>query len=174
LEALTHSRLHFSAALITDGVSEGYWQYLLNADFLNNAIAHEADIMNGATPWGPGLTTWLKNSPPFNMDKVDTPLQIVGEGMGSLVSMWEPYALQRYRKEPVELVLLNTDEHVLTTPAVRLASQGGTVDWMRFWLLGAEDPSPDKTAQNRRWEQLCDLRTAHPDGHPRFCQGSRH
>jgi dipeptidyl aminopeptidase/acylaminoacyl peptidase len=174
LEALTRSELHFSAASITDGVNEGYWQYLLDADFLNNAIASEADIMNGATPWGPGLATWLNNSPLFNMGKVDTPLQVVGEGMASLASMWEPYALQRYRKKPVELVLLNTDEHVLTTPAVRLASQGGTLDWMRFWLLGAEDSNPDKTAQNRRWEQLCDLQAAHPNGHPLFCRSSKH
>lgn len=45
------------------------------------------------------------------------------------------------------LNLLNDSEHVLTNPAARLASQGGTVDWMRFWLQDYEDPAAAKTEQ---------------------------
>ena len=40
--------------------------------------------------------------------------------------------------------MLQTDEHVLTNPAVRMASQGRTVDWFRFWLMDEEDLSPPK------------------------------
>jgi hypothetical protein len=68
--------------------------------------------------------------------------------------MWEPYAAMRYLHKPVDLVLINTDEHVLTNPAARLASQGGTVDWFRFWLQGYEDPDPAKAEQYRRWHAL--------------------
>lgn len=161
MEALTRSSLHFSAATITDGVNEGYWQYLMEVDANSDSLAHEANAMNGAAPWDAGLLLWLKNSPLFNMDKVTTPIQVVGEGIAGVMSMWEPYALLRYQKKPVDLVMLNTEEHVLTTPAVRLASQGGTVDWMRFWLQRYEDPDPAKAEQYTRWRELRKLQVAH-------------
>jgi hypothetical protein len=50
--------------------------------------------------------------------------------------------------------MLNTDEHVLTNPAERVASQGGSVDWFRFWLQAYEDPDPTKARQYVRWRQL--------------------
>jgi len=58
----------------------------------------------------------------------------------------------------VDLILLNTDEHVLTNPAVRVASQGGTVDWFRFWLQNYEDPDPAKADQYKRWRELRNTR----------------
>jgi len=50
--------------------------------------------------------------------------------------------------------MLKTDEHYLSNPAVRLASQGGSVDWFRFWLKSEEDPAPAKAAQYARWHEL--------------------
>jgi hypothetical protein len=43
---------------------------------------------------------------------------------------------------------------VLTNPAERIASQGGTVDWFRFWLKAEEDPDPTKAEQYTRWREL--------------------
>jgi len=37
---------------------------------------------------------------------------------------------------------------------VRIASQGGSVDWFRFWLQGYEDPDPSKADQFKRWRGL--------------------
>jgi hypothetical protein len=68
--------------------------------------------------------------------------------------MWEPYAALRYLHKPVDLTMLNTYEHVLTNPAVRMASQGGSVDWFRFWLQDYEDPDPAKQEQYKRWRDL--------------------
>lgn len=68
--------------------------------------------------------------------------------------MWEPYALLREMHKPVEFVRLDTNEHVMTNPAVRLAAQGGNVDWFRFWLQGYEDPESTKLDQYKRWEAL--------------------
>jgi hypothetical protein len=34
----------------------------------------------------------------------------------------------------VDLTMLNTHEHVLANPAVRMVSQGGSVDGFRYWL----------------------------------------
>lgn len=68
--------------------------------------------------------------------------------------MWEPHAVLRYLRKPVELIMLKTEEHELTNPAERLASQGGSVDWFRFWLQGYEDSDPAKAEQYKRWREL--------------------
>jgi len=150
MEALTTgSSLHLKAASVTDGVMETYFQYMQSPE------GSEANTMIGAAPFGEGLREWLKRSPGFNLDKITTPLLVNAEGRGiNLLEMWEPYAGLHYLHKPVDLIILNTDEHVLTNPAVRLASQGGSVDWFRFWLQGYEDPDPDKAEQYKRWREL--------------------
>jgi hypothetical protein len=35
-----------------------------------------------------------------------------------------------------------------------MTSQGGAVDWFRFWLLGQEDPDPAKAEQYKRWRAM--------------------
>ena len=110
--------------------------------------------MIGAPPFGEGLAQWLKKSPGFNLDKVKSPLMVVGQGPDVLLTMWAAYAGLRQLNKPVDLIMLNSDEHVLTNPDVRMASQGGSVDWFRFWLQGYEDPDPAKAEQYKRWREL--------------------
>jgi dipeptidyl aminopeptidase/acylaminoacyl peptidase len=160
LEALTTSRLHFKAASITDGVNAGYLQYITAVDVGNNLAAHKFDTWMRGRPFESGLQQWLKRSPEFNMDKVQTPLQVVALGRPDLLTMWEPYAALRYLNKPVDLVILDSDEHILTNPTARMASQGGTVDWFRFWLKDEEDPDPAKAGQYGRWRTLRDLQDA--------------
>ncbi|MGA2336083.1 MAG: hypothetical protein ABSG08_11965 [Terriglobales bacterium] len=151
METLTTSSfLHLKAASITDGVMFDYFSYIQNPDRMSG----EADRVIGAPPFGDGLQLWLKRSPGFNLNKVAAPLLVVGEGPLSLLSMWQPYAGLRFLKKPVDLIMLNTREHVLTNPSVRMASQGGSVDWFRFWLQGYEDPDPAKAYQYKRWHDL--------------------
>jgi dipeptidyl aminopeptidase/acylaminoacyl peptidase len=154
LEALTASTLHFKAASITDGVNVGYLQYLTGVDAGGNAFAHEFDAMIGARPFGDGLQQWLKRSPEFNITKITTPLQVVALDPSSVLGMWEPYAALRYLGKPVDLIVLGDGTHILTNPGDRMASQGGTVDWFRFWLTGQEDADPAKKEQYARWREL--------------------
>jgi dipeptidyl aminopeptidase/acylaminoacyl peptidase len=149
METLTTSSLHLKAASINDGIMETYFQYLMWID-----RDPEADSMIGARPFGEGLQQWLKRSPGFNLDKVAAPLLVSGAGPSGVLTMWEVYAGLRYLHKPVDLILLNTDEHVLTNPAVRMASQGGSVDWFRFWLQDYEDSEPAKADQYKRWREL--------------------
>jgi dipeptidyl aminopeptidase/acylaminoacyl peptidase len=165
MEALTRSSLRVAAASITDGVMETYVQYMLELEI----GADEAAAIIGDRPFGQGLQQWLKRSPGFNLDRITAPLLVVGEGPRSLLYMWEPYAGLRYLHKPVELIMLNTGEHVLTNPAVRMASQGGSVDWFRFWLQGHEDSDPAKAEQYLRWEKLCDMQVAQNLNRPASC-----
>ncbi len=154
MEMLTKGSLHVKAASITDGYMFTYSQYVLFAE----RVSGEADSIIGAAPFGEGLQQWLKRSPGFNLDKVTAPLLVVAEGhTSSLLFMWEPYAGLFYLKKPVDLIILDSDEHVPRNPGARMASQGGSVDWFRFWLQDYEDPDPVKAEQYKRWRELRNL-----------------
>lgn len=92
METLTVSPLRLRAASVTDGVMGNYLEYLTAVDSFENNLGHEYDSMIGAQPFGDGLQQWLKRSPGFNLDKINTPLMIVAFGPAGLVYMWEPYA----------------------------------------------------------------------------------
>jgi hypothetical protein len=62
----------------------------------------------------------------------------------------------------------------LTNPLARLVTQGGAVDWYRFWLQGYEDPDPAKAEQYERWEDLCSGQVAENRGRATFCVASKH
>jgi dipeptidyl aminopeptidase/acylaminoacyl peptidase len=171
METLTAGSLHFKSASITDGVTQTYLQYMMSVDD-GNRIASDANRTIGAPPFGEGLQQWLQRSPSFNLEKITTPLLVVGEGSDSLLLMWETYAGLRYLNKPVDLIMLNTDEHILTNPAVRVASQGGTVDWFRFWLKDEEDPDPTKAEQYTRWRELQKLQKANGNKQARFPSAS--
>jgi dipeptidyl aminopeptidase/acylaminoacyl peptidase len=169
LKALTTEPHMFKAVSLTDGINAGYWQTILNVNRNGNLIEADNEVHNHGHPWGAGLKSWMERSPMFNADKIDAPVQLFALGPLSLALMWEPYALLRYQGKPVDFSLLDTGEHVLSGPAARLASQGMTVDWMRFWLQGYEDPDPTKVEQYRRWEALCDAQIAQKYGEPTLC-----
>jgi hypothetical protein len=173
--ALAFGRTRYTAASLTDGINAGYFSYGVGLDMTpDNAPAVEYDKLIGAAPFGDGLELWRKRSPDFNLNKLGTPVIVNALGKGSLLSSWGTYSTLRYMRKPVDIILFDSDEHVQTNPAVRLASQGGTVDWFRFWLQGYEDPSPDKAEQYRRWEGLCDMQIAEKTGQPTFCVPTKH
>ena len=126
----------------------------------------EADKMIGAPPFGEGLQQWFKKSPGFNLDKVKAALLVNALGPESVLMMWEPYAGLQHLRKPVDMIMLKSDEHVITNPAVRLASQQSSVDWFRFWLQGYEDPDPAKADQYKRWRELSTLQAQNEENVP--------
>ncbi|MHB8217785.1 MAG: prolyl oligopeptidase family serine peptidase [Candidatus Sulfotelmatobacter sp.] len=159
METLTTSSIHFKAAAVTDSFMLDYFQYILNPD----RGAYEDNAMIGAPPFGEGLQQWVKRSPSFNLDKITSPLLLVGSGPLGMLFMWGPYAGLHCLHRPVDLVMLKTHEHILANPAIRMASQGGTVDWFRFWLKGEEDQDPTKAQQYTRWRALRKLQAENED-----------
>lgn len=157
LATLTTGKLHYAAASIMDGLDMGYYQYLNVLDVVDdNKLQRVFETLNGGTPpFGQGMQQWLQRVPDFKLANVATPLQIVAHGRANLLDEWEPYAVLRSMKKPVDLIVLTQrSTHVLSNPKQRMISQGGTVDWMRFWLQGYEDPDPAKAEQYARWREL--------------------
>jgi dipeptidyl aminopeptidase/acylaminoacyl peptidase len=153
---LTHSKLHFGAAVIADGSDGGYSQYL---QFLNahQYTASDSEAINGAAPFGSGLLYWLRRSPEFSLDMIDTPLMLQVNTPDNLPSMWAPFVGLKRLGKPVELLYFPTGTHMMEKPWDRLASQGGAVDWFSFWLMGEEAQGPEKAEKFKRWRDLRNL-----------------
>jgi len=154
--ALTHSKYRFAAAAITDGVDQGYFQYI---QFLNRGSSWwgEAERVNGGAPWRDGLKSWLERSPGFNIDRVETPMRIVASSPGSLLGEWEWFALLTRMGKPVEMLYLKDAGHEISRPWDRIISQQGNEEWFRFWLKGEEDADSTTTQQYARWRKLREL-----------------
>lgn len=155
LQALTTGKIRYKAASITDGFNLGYLNYMLDV-YPNSPFTNDQKNMIGTSPTGEGIARWRNTSPVFGLDRCITPVRVVAKPKGGLLQMWEPYAALEEMRRPVDLIVLNTDEHIVTNPAVRFAAQQGNVDWFRFWLQSWEDPDPVKESQYARWRLLRD------------------
>jgi dipeptidyl aminopeptidase/acylaminoacyl peptidase len=147
---LTHSKYDFAAATMADGFDGGY---------VNYALFQSSDSLrvNGGTPFGGSLLSWMNNAPGFNLEKVKTPVRIEMYGPGMFLGGWEWFSGLSLLNKPVDFVWLPNGTHLLVKPWERMTSEQGNVDWFRFWLQGYEDPDPEKKQQYVRWRHLRDL-----------------
>jgi hypothetical protein len=134
----------------------------------------DAPSLYGGPPFGRYLPEWSKRSPGFNLDRVRTPLWINSLNPRFLLLDWEWFEGLRLLDRPVEMVILNDEQHVLQIPAHRLVSLSGNLDWFDFWLNGHKDPEISKAEQYRRWEDLCDLQKSQTHDYRTFCVGTKH
>jgi hypothetical protein len=146
---LTHSKQHFAAAALADGVDFSYFQYMTFLQF-----SREFGPVYGGPPYGKGMSQWLGQSPAFLMDKIETPLRIETSGPASLLLDWHWYSGMSSLSKPVEMIYIPEGMHILEKPWERMTSQQGNVDWFRFWLQDYEDPDPAKAGQYKRWRDL--------------------
>jgi hypothetical protein len=114
-------------------------------------------LVNGGSPVGPGIASWLKSSPGFNLDKVRAPVRIEYYGRANFLGGWQLFSSLSLLEKPVDFVWLPYGTHLLVKPWERLTSQQGNVDWFVFWLEGAKDSVPSKREQYARWEELRSL-----------------
>jgi len=98
-------------------------------------------------------TFWQPMSLAVNARQMNTPLLLQLADREALLAL-ETYGALREAKKPVEMIVFDQEYHNKVQPAHRLAVYTRSVDWFRFWLMGAEDPAPDKQAQYRRWQGL--------------------
>lgn len=153
--ALIHSPLRYAAAVVADNIDASYLQAVLHG----GTYRDEFESDNGSSSVGDGLSNWLRRAPGFNAHRVCTPLRLEVDsgGINFALTQWEMFSNLRFLRLPVELFIVPSIEHgdhPLQMPVQQLASQGGTVDWMDFWLNAREDKDPQKSAQYERWRAL--------------------
>lgn len=144
-----------AAMTISDSAQPSYISHMLNVNHVRDLTA-QMDKMTGGAPRIGHLDDWMSGNPLYQLNAVDTPVRFEAIGLSSLMHMWESYALLRYAKRPVDMIYFPEGSHTLMKPAERLASQGGNVDWFRFWLQGVEDHDVSKAEQYARWRGMRD------------------
>jgi hypothetical protein len=150
---LTHSKFHFAAAALADGVDYSHFQYMVFSN-VEPDLAGEFEHVYEGPPYGKTLAQWLRLSPSFLMDKIETPLRVQTLGPISLLSDWPWYTGLTRLGKPIEMIYLPEGTHILEKPWDRMISQQGNVDWFCFWLKNEEDPDPAKAGQYKRWREL--------------------
>lgn len=158
---LTHSKHHFAAAALADGVDYSYFQYMAFSNALLE-LAGEFEQVYRGPPYGKRLPQWIKRSPAFLMGRIETPLRIQTSGPESLLLDWHWYSGLSRLGKPVEMIYIPEGTHILEKPWDRMISQQGNVDWFCFWLKGEEDTDPTKADQYKRWRELRSLKDRTP------------
>jgi hypothetical protein len=64
------------------------------------------------------------------------------------------YSALKERNAAVEMHVFPREQHQLIEPVHRFVNFQRTVEWLRFWLQGAEDPDPSRADQCARWSAL--------------------
>jgi hypothetical protein len=150
-EALIDDPHRYAAAAIADGVDMSYMQYMTTA---TSFTVNQGELINGSKPFGAGLRKWMDSAPDFRAAAIRAPLRIQAISPPSLLWEWELYTSLRVQGKPVDMVYFPLGQHILQNPRERMDSQGGNVDWFRFWLKGEEDRDPEKQSQYARWRSL--------------------
>jgi hypothetical protein len=138
-----------AAATIADSIQKGYLEAILDGKF-----SASLQRLNGGPPDIDRVGDWFNRNPLYRLSHSSAAIRIEAIGPTSLIYMWETYAVLVNTGRPVDLVYFPRGSHVLEMPQERLGSQGGSVDWFRFWLEGFEDPNPSKAAQYSAWRRL--------------------
>jgi dipeptidyl aminopeptidase/acylaminoacyl peptidase len=142
-----------AALQMSDTLNVGYLP--LSYHVGNPQMVAELTKLTGGKPTISAIGDWFASNPLYASPRASAAIRL--EGMGTGAGMWEMYALLRDANRPVEFVLYPDGSHSLEKPDERLSSQGGSVDWFRFWLQGFADSDPAKQEQYTRWRRLRDL-----------------
>lgn len=152
LYALTRAQPPFAAASIIDNV-----QYLLVDCAQVPAFWDDCQKnWGGLSPWGSDSHTWFERSLDRALGQIDTPLLIQAHYPGMLPAYAELLSALRSRRVPVDPYFFPGAAHNLQSPRHRLTALTAHTDWFEFWLLGREDPDPNKRSQYKRWRRLRD------------------
>lgn len=141
-----------AAADISDASWWGYLQELMLTNFVPDLVVQYLRHTGSSLQRTP--SELFGTDPLYRLPASRAAIRLEANGAHALVSTWEHYSVLRKAAHAVEFMYHPRGSHVLTRPSERLASQGGAVDWFRFWLEGAEDPDPAKAVQYERWRAL--------------------
>jgi hypothetical protein len=138
---------------ISDAVQIGYLSHVLLTNS-PRSTQRQLESMSGGPPTLANAGEWFARNPTYALAQTSAAVRLEANSIGAVLGMWEAYSMLRNAGRAVDLVYFPEGSHVQTRPAERLGSQGGNLDWFRFWLTDEVDPAAEKAAQYRRWVQL--------------------
>jgi len=99
---------------------------------------------------------WRRSFSP-NVERVYTPL-LINAADHELMLALQPVIDLRDHGRAVEMFVYPDEFHWKWQPSHRLAIYNRNIDWMKFWLNGAEDPDRAKVTQYARWRAMREKR----------------
>jgi len=148
--ALTHTKL-FKAAIGAAGYNPDFF-YMASNQWRRNFAAWGLD----GWPEGESRPKWQALSPVLNADKIETPLLINSTDSEYITKLSLVNSLLQLDK-PAELLIYANEKHVKNQPKHRYEIYERNLDWFTFWLMGKEDPDPNKQEMYVRWRHLREL-----------------
>ncbi len=145
---VTHYSDWFHAAASGDYGVNSPLTYLLAPD---SGRSQERGFYGGG-PFGKYLSRWQEIAPVLNVDRLRAPLLM--EYTDAYLNGLAMRSAILDQGGQTELVIYPDDKHILLRPLNRYNSMMRHFDWFNFWLLGEEDPDPDKADQYARWHEL--------------------
>jgi hypothetical protein len=144
------------AAAICDSVQPGYLQSFLLSMNIPVAARKEMERLAGDRLNTDRIAEWFTAIPLYRMHEAGTAVRIEADSgsTSAVLGLWETFSLLRAAGAPTDFVFFRDGEHNQFRPSDRLQSQGGTLEWFRYWLQGVEADGVDKADQNRRWREL--------------------
>jgi hypothetical protein len=138
-------------------ISDGqWWGYLIDLLSVNRPsdLSEQGWRVSGGTASPNDIAGWISKNPLYKIGRAPTAIRLEANGPASVLGFWEHFALLRKAEAAIDFLYFPQGSHVLKRPQERLASQGGNVDWFRFWLQDYEDPHPSKEKQYIRWRDM--------------------
>jgi dipeptidyl aminopeptidase/acylaminoacyl peptidase len=145
-------------------ISDGFWWgYVTHTLFIPDVgeTATQARALTSGLNHRESITE-AENDPLYKWSDSRTAIRLEANGRGSLLTMGEAVSILHAARHPADFLYFPQGAHTLLMPDERMASQGGNVDWFRFWLQDYEDPDPGKRDQYERWRALRQLKDAKP------------
>lgn len=143
-------RLAAASASGTPGTS-GPSAYFLEPDYARQS---SESVLGLGNP-NDSLDQWRALSFSSQVERVRTPLLINAADREMMYAL-EPVVTLRDAGRAVDMYVYPDEYHWKWQPAHRLAIYDRNIDWMNFWLRGAEDRDPEKAAQYVRWRLMRD------------------
>jgi len=146
---ISHTDL-FDAAIDSGDGSRDPLNFYLLSDGDRAAFSRLWDL---DLPDSGALTRWQRISPALNAHRIRTPL-LINTADAEYIADMQLIVTLRELKKPVEMFIYANEQHLKNQPMHRYEIYERNLDWMKFWLMGEEDPAPEKAGQYVRWRAL--------------------
>jgi dipeptidyl aminopeptidase/acylaminoacyl peptidase len=145
---------------VVGSFAEGAQNLIVNYSLMPmylNRVTH--DVQYGASLYD-NQEFYIDNSADLHFQGLHTAVLFEAGATASAVAMLgSPKAAFRAGM-PVEFVVYPQTGHGIRAPQLQMESAERNTDWLRFWLLGEEDPNPEKAEQYTRWRKMRDEQCA--------------
>lgn len=144
-----HSQVLTAASVSSLGLSPQY--YLLLSNF---GEPFHTRLRAGWQLGAPDETPerWQRFSPLFNLDRIRSPVLMQLPEQEYIHTL--DYAVPLMREGRADMYVFPNEPHQKFQPRHKLAVYERNLDWFRFWLLGVEDPSPEKRPLYEHWRAM--------------------